>query len=202
MLKEIFLVYGSGYFGGGAIENLFAKWQQAGIFSYVLPFLLIYALIFGILMKINLFSIKKGDKSEPNKGINAMIALAVALMSLQFDFVPVFFSEIFPRLGVGIAIILVLVVVAGLFIKPTKEMGNFLMILTLVIVVVIVWQSLSAFGWSFSSFGGGWIMWNNIWPILVFVGIIVAIVASTKTTKTTDQKSIAEKIFGAKISDD
>ncbi len=198
MLKELFMVYGSGYFGGGAIENLFAKWQEAGIFSYVLPFLLIYALVFGILMKINLFSIKKGDKSEPNKGINAMIALAVALMSLQFDFVPFFFAEIFPRLGVGIAILLVVIVVAGLFIKPTKEMGNFLMIISLVIVVVIVWQSLSSFGWSFSSFGGGWVVWNNIWPILVFVGIIVAIIASTKSKNPEDQKSIMEKLLGAK----
>jgi uncharacterized membrane protein len=197
MLKELFMVYGSGYFGGGAIETLFAKWQQAGIFSYVLPFILIYALVFGILMKVNLFSIKKGEKSEPNKGINAMIALAVSLMSLQFDFVPFFFAEIFPRLGVGIAIILVLIVVAGLFIKPTKEMGNFLMIVSLVIVVVIIYQSLSSFGWSFSTFGGGWIVWNNIWPILVFAGIIIAIVASTKTNTSEDKKSIVEKLLGA-----
>ena len=37
-----------------------------------------------------------------------MIALAVAFMSLQFDVVSMFFSELFPRFGVGLSIILVI----------------------------------------------------------------------------------------------
>ena len=37
-----------GYFQGGAIGNILNIWEQAGIFSYAIPFLLIFALVFGM----------------------------------------------------------------------------------------------------------------------------------------------------------
>ena len=96
------------YFEGGAIGDMLSKWQQAGFFSYVLPFLLIFALIFAILERVGIF--------KDNKAINAIIAAVVGLMSLQVQMVSQFFAEIFPRLGVGLAILLVLLILTGLFI--------------------------------------------------------------------------------------
>ncbi len=40
---------------GGAIGDVLSSWEQAGFFSYLLPFLLIFALVFGILTQIQLF---------------------------------------------------------------------------------------------------------------------------------------------------
>ena len=68
------------------ITNIFAYWEQIGVFSYILPFLMIFALVFGILMRMGIF--------KENKAVSAIVALAVGLLSLQFDFVPRFFSEI------------------------------------------------------------------------------------------------------------
>jgi hypothetical protein len=98
-MVNIFLASYS-YFEGGAIGNMLYQWEQAGFFSYVLPFLLIFALIFGILSRLRIFTRK--EEGKPNNAINAILAFVVALMSLQFDFVPQFFSEVFPRLGVGL----------------------------------------------------------------------------------------------------
>ena len=36
---------------GGALGELFTQWEQIGFFSYLLPLLLIFALVFGILTK-------------------------------------------------------------------------------------------------------------------------------------------------------
>jgi len=105
----IFLASFGGFYGG-TFGNLLAQWEQLGVFSYVLPFLLIFALIFGILQRIDVF---KG-----NKGINAVIALSVSLMSLQFNVVPIFFSDIFPRLGIGLSVILAMIILTGLFMEP------------------------------------------------------------------------------------
>ena len=99
-----------GGFYGGTFGNLLAQWEQLGVFSYVLPFLLIFALIFGILQRVDVF---KG-----NKGINAIIALSVSLMSLQFNLVPIFQAEIFPKLGVGLSVILAVIILKGLFLEP------------------------------------------------------------------------------------
>ena len=87
--------FGGGYYGG-SIGNVLAYWEQAGFFSYVLPFLLIFALVYGILTRTQIF--------KDNRAVNGILALTVGLLALQFDFVPVFFSEIFPRLGVALAL--------------------------------------------------------------------------------------------------
>ncbi|MHA1988971.1 MAG: hypothetical protein ACW98D_20315, partial [Promethearchaeota archaeon] len=115
MVEGLMFLASYGYFQGGALGNLLNVWEQAGIFSYAIPFLLIFALVFGILSRMNIF---KKSNNEPNTMISAIIALAIALMALQFPFVPMFFAELFPALGIGLAIILVVLVISGLFIDP------------------------------------------------------------------------------------
>ena len=162
MLKELFLAPFS--FESGAIGDLLSAWEQAGFFSYLLPFLLIFALIFGILNQIQLF--------KENKAINAIIALVVGLISLQFPMVPMFFSEIFPRLGIGLAIILVVLIFVGMFIDPNKA-GIFYILMGIgaVIVVVVLVQTAGALGWS----SGQW--WVDNWPMVVGAVFILAIIA-------------------------
>ncbi len=45
--------YGLG--SGGTLGNMLFSWEQAGVFSYALPFLLIFAMLFAILEKTSLF---------------------------------------------------------------------------------------------------------------------------------------------------
>ena len=113
MIKEFLFLQSYSYFEGGAIGNILSQWEAMGFFSYVLPFLLIFAMVFGILIQLRLF--------RDNKTINAIIALAVGLMALQFSFVPRFFSEIFPRLGVGLVVILIIIILTGLFANPEDK---------------------------------------------------------------------------------
>ncbi len=178
MIKTLFLQY-AGYYGG-AVGNLLAKWEQIGVFSYVIPFLIIFALVFGILHQMNMF---KGSK-----GVNSIIALMVALMSLQFDFVPVFFSEIFPRMGVGLAIILVLLILTGLFIDPEKKFIMYtLLVIGVVIVIVVLVNTGESVGW---STGYWWRQnWDMILGIVVFLVIVGLIIGSTKPPTTSDYKS-------------
>ena len=91
-------------FGGGGIGNLLSNLEQQGVFQYLLPFLLIFTLVFGILSKINVFG------TQRNQVINGVISLVVGLMALQFNAVSIFFSELFPRVGIALSIILVLLI--------------------------------------------------------------------------------------------
>ena len=157
-----------GFFQGGTIGNLLAQWEQAGVFSYILPFLLIFALVFGILSKTKIFT---------EKSVNAVIALAVSLMSLQFPIVSQFFAEIFPRLGIGLSIILLLLILTGLFIDPTKKgiWYTFFGIGALIAIIVIA-NSVTAVGWLSSSwFGYG--LTDNLGMIIAGVLLIAGIAA-------------------------
>jgi len=160
MLSGVMLAVGS---FGGDIGTVLSSWEEIGIFSYALPFLLIFAMVFGVLSQTKIF--------KDNKAINGIIALVVALMALQFEFVSVFFADFFPRVGVGLVLILGALILLGLFTGP--KLGQGIMIgLAAVIFLVILFQS---FGESGSS-GGQYLI--DHWPNLLIIALVIVAVIS------------------------
>ncbi len=173
-------------YAGGAIGDFLNSLAQEGFFSYLLPFLLIFALVFGILKRTKIF--------EKN-AINGIIALGIGLMALQFDFVPRFFAEIFPRLGVALAVILVVLILAGLFIDPNEKglMWGMVGIVGIILVIVLV-QTAGALGWS----SGYW--WQENWPFIagvVFILVVVAIIVASDTESKKSESVLAKALRGA-----
>lgn len=161
--------------GTTAIETMFNSWQEMGLFNYLLPFLLIFALVFGILTKVNLFN--------DNKVVNAIIALVVGLIAIQFSAVSDFFAIIFPNLGIALSIILVILIIAGLFLGDVigkEKWPNYLLLgIAGIIIVVVLVQSAGSFGWNVAQW---WIdNWATITAVVLIVGLaIAAVVASSK----------------------
>ena len=156
------------------IGTILNQWAAFGAFDYLLPFLLIFAIVFGILKAINVF--------KNNTPVDAIIALTVALLSLRFEIVPQFFSTIFPYTGVGLAIILVVIILIGFFIDPTRAwlMYVLLGIGTLVTIFVLLNTS-SSLGWYYSP-----IIQDNLGIILFFVGflIVLAVIVGSANKKS------------------
>ncbi len=169
MFKEMIVLATSGNFGTGIIGDLLNKWEQVGFFDYLLPFMLVFALVFGILVKTKIF--------KDNKMVNGIIALAVALMSLQFGFVSQFFAEIFPRVGIGLIIILGLLITVGLFMDPESRIINYILLGVGVLVFYFVLvQSAGATGWT----SGDWLSenWGNILAGVLVVIFVIAMINS------------------------
>jgi hypothetical protein len=139
MFELILSLASFGFFQGGGVGDLLNYWEQVGFFSYVLPFLLIFALVYAIISNMKLF----GD----NKGVSAVIALCVGLLSLQFDVVSIFFAEIFPRVGIALSVILAVLIILGLFIDPTQKWMKYMLlgISFIVLFVVLFQQAYSSF---------------------------------------------------------
>lgn len=171
------------------IGGLLSQWEQFGFFSYLLPFLLLFALIFGLLTRIDLF-----DKS---KSVNAIIAFVVSLMALQFEFVPMFFSEIFPRVGVGLVVILAVIILLGLFVPNRSWMTYTFIGMGFLIIAIVLIKTAGALGWS----SGFWWYenWDWIVGIIVFLIIIGVIVGSTSTS---NQPTIDSPIMQALLGTD
>jgi len=112
-----------------SITEILNQWASFGVFSYVIPFLLIFAVVFAILDKTSLLG-----ESKP---VKAIVSLAIGLLALQFDFVSTFFAEIFPRFGVGLAVFLVLVILIGFFYEERE--GSMKWIGYLTGIGVVVW---------------------------------------------------------------
>jgi len=162
------------------VTDVLNIWNDLGVFSYVIPFLLIFAVVFAVL-----------DKSKvlgENKTIESIVAASIGLLALQFDFVSEFFAVIFPRFGIGISIFIVGLIMLGFF-YPSDKNGKFggkvAWIGWTVAIGVILW-SLSAWDqWSGSSGFGGWFV-DNIWSIIVLAILVTIIVLVSKSGKKGD----------------
>jgi len=160
---------------GTTITDVLNIWNDVGVFSYVIPFLLIFAVVFAILKKTRLLTGKKGDDSfDENNGILAIISVAISLLSLQFDIVSRFFAIIFPRFGVGLSIFLVLIIFLGFFTDGDVTKGKTSWIGWVVGIGVVLWALSSWDEWN--SFGFGYWWTDNFWSIVV-VGVVVGIIA-------------------------
>jgi peptidoglycan/LPS O-acetylase OafA/YrhL len=163
MLEGI-TILASALFSGGEIGNTFNELANAGFFTYILPFLLLFSIVFALLTQTGIF--------REAKGINAIIAVSVALMALQFNLVSTFFSEIFPRVGVGLSIVLIIMIFTGMFFNTKSKtlMWAMLAIGALIVVVILV-QTSGALGWS----SGIW--WYENWKTIAFLVGFVAVLA-------------------------
>ena len=156
------------------------QWAEIGVFTYVLPFLLIFAIIYAILDKIHIFT--------ENKGVNAVISMSIALLSLTFPgfgsfagqpFVPAFFSVIFPQLGVGLAVLITALILLGAFIPLETFQGQWgwgnyvLLLIGLVTFLAILFNSFSDYG-VFGGFGGSY-LWQ-VYGNSIIAGIILLII--------------------------
>jgi len=175
MLERVIMMASYGTNIGDFLNNM----AQQGFFDYALPFLLIFAIVFGLLSQMKLF--------KENKAVNGIIALAVALMALQFNMVPVFFSEIFPRFGVGLAILLIILILVGLFADPDSNAVMYTMLgVGALIAIVILINTAGALGWS----GGYWI-YDNWKTLAMYLGlaVVVAVIIGASSPSTDKSKS-------------
>lgn len=168
-----------------SFTNVLADWETLGVFDYLLPFLLIFAIVYGILTATNVFS--------GNKGVNTVIAIAVGLLSLRFDYVRVFFSEVFPRLGVGIAVLVVLMILTAVFIPKQwlKGWSGSMWGVSAIIGIVVIYKSFDYIGWNISGYGW-WDQYGSLALLgMILVALIVWIVIDKGDWKNSD-KSPAE----------
>ncbi len=172
MIGGLIALASFGIAGGGNIGNFLYQLENAGVFSYVLPFLMIFAVVYAILSHSNFLG-------NNNTVVNLIVSIAVALMALQFQFVSYFFSEIFPRLGVALSIILTFMILLGLFVPWGNGQGSnwtrwFFGILAGIAGVIILVQSFSdAFGWNGDIFGGGSWYWVSQYSTTIIICVLV-----------------------------
>ena len=140
------------------ITDVLNSWTDFGIFAYVLPFLMIFAVVFGILNKTRIL----GD----NRGVQATISIAIGLLSLQLDYVSSFFATIFPYTGIGIAVLLIALILTGLL-SGEDDAGWVKYVwfgVGSIIFIVILVNAFSDVSW---MSGKGWGISEHI-PLIVF----------------------------------
>lgn len=165
---------------GFGFGDLMGQLETIGFFAYVLPFLLIFAFSYALLSLIPIF--------QGNRGAAAIVAFAVGFLSLQLDFVPIFFRTIFPKFGIGLAILLVALILSGVFLSqggtggwPRVYMGVFFGLSALIFIVIAI-SSLSDYT---IGLGGFWDRYGALVIVgALIIGAVVAIFVASGRKKT------------------
>src|SRR3989344_5571118 len=151
------------FFYGYSIADLLNSWANMGVFAYLLPFLMIFALVYGILSRTQILG--------ENKGVMATISLAFGLLALQFDYVSGFYASIFPYAGMGLAVLLVLIVFIGLFYKPKEGAKGWIAIGAVIGGIVVLSSTLDLLWIDGSAIG----LFNAL-PMLLVIGGTIGII--------------------------
>lgn len=171
-----------------SLYDLFYQWENAGVFDLLLPALLIFAVIFGVLTTTRILG--------ENRGVNTLIAGIIAILAVRTEVVPYFFAEIFPSLGVALAVIISAMILVGLFVAKGHNLGTFLSMffyIGLTAGAVLLLVTLNRFDW----FGSFW--WQQNWVNILIIAIIVGIVAMFVNSGKRNQKEKDEISGGGKI---
>ena len=155
--------------------------------NVALPFLLIFVLVFAVLQKSKLLG---DDKRQ----IDALIALAIALIVIAFSWATDIITLLMPFLAVSLVVILVVMLLLGMVNKEGEDWdkmfpGWFRMILGIVIVIAVIIAVVVAtgqwdlvFGYLFED-GNPTNALVNIIFLAIIVGAVVAVVLSGKGGK-------------------
>ena len=154
------------------IADILNQWQSVGVFDYILPFLLIFSVVFGILASTNIIG--------KQKGVNVIVSIVIGLLAIRLGFVQLFFTQLFPSLGVGLAVILALLIMTGLFVntREAKYWMYGIAGIAIIIWIIVVVNSFESVGWlgGYGSYIGDYS--GLIIGAVLLIGVIIAVVAS------------------------
>lgn len=171
-------------------EQVIVDLESAGVYQVVLPFILIFTLIFAVLQKVKLFG--------PNsKNINVVLAILIAFFTIRAAPVVQLINQFLPKVSAIVLVLMMLLLVLGIFGATADGWTGWPFFLAVLAAVVGV-------GWSvFSSipgFGGGLPAWLRLSStdkgILILVGVLLIIVMMFKEDQPSNLGGWLKNEFG------
>src|SRR3989339_1409785 len=158
--------------------------QNPWVTHFILPFLLVFTLVFAVLQKSKILG-------DGKKQIDAIVGLVIGLMFVAFPGPRDLVVNLMPFLAVGLVMILVLFLLWGFFYQKefsapagVKTAAGIVALIAVIIAVIYFsgyWQTLMNM---FGSSSGGSNLLVNVLVIIVIGAVIVAVVAGGKSDKS------------------
>ncbi len=105
----------------GTFDELFNTLAQAGFFTYLLPFIVMFAISFALLQRVKIF----GD----NKKIDGIVAIAMGFLFLQNTYLLELFHRLVPNVAFILLAVLLGLLILGIFAGPHTAWSGILLFL-------------------------------------------------------------------------
>lgn len=154
-----------------AAETILQHWVLT---DFVYPFLLIFAIVFGVLEKTKLFG---SDKKQ----LNAILAFVIGLIFVAFASPKLLVQNLILFLSVGIVIVFIVLLMWGFIVGEEPKFGdNTVKIIAIIVVLiaVIIFIFLATGIWDTvidTLFRQNWS--SDVWTNIIFIVVIAAAMA-------------------------
>lgn len=119
---------------GAMIKGL----EQMGFYDVILPFLLVFAIIFAMLQKVKLFG-------KDQKNINVVVALVTAFFVVRVPEIVEAMNSFLPKISFLVLVLLMVLLVLGIFGASAEGMtGGWFFIAIVIAVAGIIWAITSS----------------------------------------------------------
>lgn len=154
------------------IGDVLNSWESFGFFSIALPFILVFTIIYGMLVKTEIF-----DK----KSVNAIIAASGGLVATAFGYYTNCLSIFVIASVISITGIFILYIGVGFFTKETKKATIF----AGAIVLITFYISFTTFNQcKLFSFNPSW----PVWILLIIIGGLIFWILHDQKDSNKDKK--------------
>ncbi|MBS3151428.1 hypothetical protein J4443_03565 [Candidatus Woesearchaeota archaeon] len=117
---------------------------EFGIFDVILPFLLVFAVVFGILEKTRILGEEKiGKETYPRKNLNAIVAFVLAMLVVAATKIVGVINTALPQVSLLIIVALSFLLMIGIFMKPDNTLyeklsGRWMVFLMIIMFVGVI----------------------------------------------------------------
>ncbi|RME31268.1 hypothetical protein D6789_03250 [Candidatus Woesearchaeota archaeon] len=163
-------------------QNVLVFFNEIGMYEVVLPFLLIFTIVYALLDKTRVLGVERiGDKEFPKRNINSMVAFVVGFIIVASTQLVAIISDIIANTVMLLLLIVLFMLLAGTMQRDDGQgfqvegwYKNAFMVIMFVGIILIF---LNAFGWLQALWF--WLLgsWNSqflgvIIMLLIFAGVI------------------------------
>jgi len=204
----LFQYYPSTY-GGGEIQSVLAELEAWGVTSALLPFLLLFILIFAILQRIGLFRTEgttAGAEGKPDRRINGLIAFAISALVViphitgtypqEMDPINII-NNFLPSVSILLIAVFVVLILLGLVGKKVPTLAIWLVaIVALIILFLVIVKA------AFPAFAPQW--WFALSPgtqVTVIAILTVGLIIWFATRERAEEGETTAKKFAQVIKD-
>ncbi len=142
-------------YGGGQIQQVLAFMQSWGLTDALLPFLLLFALVFAILQKVKLFTTGEGATAKPDKKLHGIISFAIAALVVLPHITGTYpdprtdpiniINTFLPGAAVLLLVILMVILLTGVINFPNLPVRMAVFGATIILMLTMLFQAFPAF---------------------------------------------------------
>lgn len=168
------------------LANALSFFRDFGVFDVILPFLLVFTVVYAILQKTELLG---KDKSN----LDAMVAFVIGLLVVAATKVVGIINEALPQVMLLVVVSLSFLLMLGIFARPdktffdsigTKFMNGIMIIFSIAVVLIFLGviensrgESWLEYGWNFMIDNWNGAILGSIVLFIIFIGAIFYVVS-------------------------